>query len=84
MSSSTNSNLKFAAYTVITLAGMSFVAAGFVIPQAIDYARTASIHYAATAIGEEGSEAAIDYRLAYALDDTPEERFRFATRPPEF
>jgi thioredoxin-like negative regulator of GroEL len=72
MSSSNNSNIKFYAYSVITLAGSAFMAAGFVVPQALGYAKSESTRYAVAALNEQGSEAAIDYRLAYALDHSNE------------
>ena len=66
------SNSKFYAYTVFTLAGCAFVAAGFVLPQAIVYAKSESARYTVAALNEQGTEAAIDYRLAYALDNSNE------------
>jgi tetratricopeptide (TPR) repeat protein len=70
MSSYTNSNRKFYAYTAFTLAGSAFVAAGFVLPHAISYAKSESVRYTVAALNEKGSEAAINYRLAYALDSS--------------
>ncbi|MEO7617330.1 MAG: hypothetical protein ABIS59_00645 [Candidatus Saccharibacteria bacterium] len=66
------SNLKFYFVSTITLAGSAFVAAGFVIPSGIGYAKSQSTRYTVAAINEKGSEAALDYRLATVLDSDNE------------
>jgi tetratricopeptide (TPR) repeat protein len=66
------SNLKFYVVSTITLAGSAFVAAGFVIPSSIGYAKSQSTRYTVAAINEQGTEAALDYRLAAFLDSNNE------------
>ena len=68
MSNYRPSNTKFYIVTTITLAGSAFVAAGFVVPSVQGYAKSESTRYTVAAINGQGSEAALDYRLAALLD----------------
>ena len=68
MTNYAHSNVKFYAYTVFTLAGLSFVTAGFLVPSALSYAKSESIRYTNEAKQGQGSEAALDYRMAVLLD----------------
>lgn len=72
MSRYTNSNTKLYLISIITLAGSAFVAAGFVVPRAQDYAKRESTRYTVQAINGQGIEAALDYKLAASLDSKNE------------
>lgn len=68
MSNSEPSNTKLYLVSTITLAGSAFVAAGFVVPGVQAYAKSESTRYTVAALNGQGSEAALDYRLAALLD----------------